>query len=172
MKLIIIVGLLIAVLLISGCTQTNTENGGTVKQISMDNLVSAGNIKINGNYPNGSIGNGTVEGCKQEASFSWIEMEPVENVSMYSEVPIMKASFSVIECYDENVTKDYLDWAIAQSTILPITYTISTIEVKKIEYDSGQTYLIWREGKFFMMVMGETLGYAQQVAEALIDSYK
>lgn len=172
MKAVILIGLLMAVLLISGCTQTNTENGGTTKQISMENLVSAGNIKINGNYPDGSIGNATIEGCKQEAHFSWIEMEPVENISMYSEVPIMKASFGVIECYNENVTKDYLDWAIAQSPILPITYTISTVEVKKIEYDSGQTYLIWREGKIFIIVTGETLGYAQQVAEALIGSYK
>jgi hypothetical protein len=168
MKQVIIITIgIMAVLLISGCTQTNTENGDTAKQISMENLIAAGNIKINGNYPDGSIGNATIEGCKQEAHFSWIE-----NISMYSEVPIMKASFGVIECYNENATKDYLDWAITQSPILPITYTISTVEVKKIEYDSGQTYLIWREGKFFMMVTGETLGYAQQVAEALIDSYK
>jgi len=47
-SIVLLIGI-IAVLLVSGCTQMGTGNGGTAKQISMENLIAAGNIKIDGN---------------------------------------------------------------------------------------------------------------------------
>lgn len=119
------------------------------------------------NYP-AEIPNSIVPaGCKSSKQFHWLS-EFQEGGRTYTE---LKASFQAIECYNENAASDFVLSALLTSQTHVGTKTIKSVEINIIKPGST-TYYIWSEGNFAMFVIGMTENYAEQVAEALINSYK
>lgn len=156
MKLALIAGLLLAVLVVSGCTQT----GEGVNQISVESLIATGNISIEGIYSaefNQALP--SPAGCKSMRLFQW----GPGNSRM--------AFFSVIECYNETAASDIIAAVNVISETPATTSTISGVETNVVT-DTWGIYHTWAEGNFGIIAGGLTDDYARAIAEALIGSYK
>lgn len=154
MKSALALGLLLTVLLVSGCTQTG------VKQITLDSLIAAGMINIGGVYPaEFNRGVPVPAGCKSMRQFQW---GPSVN---------RRAFFSVVECHNETAASDIIAVITAMSETPVITPTINGVETN-VATDNWGIHYTWTEGNFAIVVGGITDDYARIITEALIRSYK